>query len=232
VNGEFVGGCDIVTSMFASGELQKLLGGEVAAVAEVAAPAITISPTAAKAFTDASVDADGGVLRLDVDPEFRCDLHFGPKQAGDLEVASNGVTIYVGRGSAARAGGIAIDFVEGPQGGAFKIDNPHEPPKVKSITAKALQGLLESGKIQLFDVRPEAERARASIAKARPLDAAGEKALLALAKDTPIALHCHHGMRSRTAGDELVRMGFTQVYNLEGGIAAWSNDVDPSVPQY
>jgi monothiol glutaredoxin len=229
VNGEFVGGCDIVQAMYASGELQKLLGGEVV---EVNAPAVTISASAAKAFAEAAVDADGGVLRLDVDSDFRCDLHFGPKQPGDLEVASNGVTMYVGRGSAARADGIAIDFVDGPRGGAFKIDNPNEPAKVKSITAKALRAMLDSRKVELFDVRPEAERARAAIADAKPLDAAGQKALMALAKDTPIALHCHHGMRSRAAGDELIRMGFTNVYNLEGGIEAWSNDVDPSVPRY
>jgi monothiol glutaredoxin len=229
VNGEFVGGCDIVQAMYGSGELQKLLGGEPV---EAKAPSITISPAAAKAFQDASADADGGVLRLDVDAEFRCDLHFGPKQPGDLEVTSSGVTMYVGRGSAGRANGIAIDFVEGPQGGAFKIVNPNEPPKVKSIDAKGLRAMLDGGKIQLFDVRPEPERARASIAQAKPLDAAGEKALMALPKDTPIALHCHHGMRSRAAGEELVRMGFTNVYNLEGGIAAWSNDVDPTVPRY
>src|SRR5437868_4219316 len=229
VNGEFVGGCDIVQAMAASGELQALLGG---GQVEVKAPRVTISPSAAKAFEDASADADGGVLRLDVDAEFRCDLHFGPKQPGDLEVTSNGVTLYVGRGSAARADGMAIDFVEGPQGGAFKIDNPNEPARVKSITATALKALLDVGKIELFDVRPEAERARASIAQARALDAAGQKSLMALPKETAIALHCHHGMRSRAAAEELVRMGFTKVYNLEGGIEAWSSDVDPSVPRY
>jgi monothiol glutaredoxin len=229
VNGEFVGGCDIVQAMYGSGELQKLLGGEQV---EVKTLKVTISPSAAKAFVDASADADGGVLRLDVDADFRCDLHFGPKQPGDLEVASNGVILYVGRGSAARADGIAIDFVEGPQGGAFKIDNPNEPARVKAITPQALKALLDSGKIALFDVRPDAERAQASIAQARSLDAAGQKALRALPKDTAIALHCHHGMRSRAAGDELVRMGFTNVYNLEGGIEAWSRDVDPSVPRY
>ncbi len=235
VGGEFVGGCDIVTSMFDSGELQKLVGGDGAAAAPpapVKAPRVTITATAARAFTDAASDADGGVLRLEIDPDFRCDLHFGPKEGGDLEAVSNGVTLHVGRGSAARAEGITIDFVEGPQGGAFKIDNPNEPPRVKPITAKALRSLLDRGEVQLFDVRPDAERARASIAQAHSLDGAGQKALMALAKDTAIALHCHHGMRSRAAGEELLRMGFTNVYNLEGGIDAWSNDVDPSVPRY
>ena len=49
---------------------------------------------------------------------------------------------------------------------------------------------------------------------------------------TAIALHCHHGVRSRAAAEQLLREGFTNVYNLEGGIEAWSREVDPSVPRY
>jgi monothiol glutaredoxin len=114
----------------------------------------------------------------------------------------------------------------------FKIDNPNAPARVRPIGPKELKALLDAGKIDLFDVRPDAERARASIAQAKKLDAAGQKYLGSLAKDAPIALHCHHGMRSRSAGEQLLREGFTNVYNLEGGIEAWSNEVDPTVPHY
>ena len=81
-------------------------------------------------------------------------------------------------------------------------------------------------------MRPDDERARASIAQAKKLDAAAQKHLLGLKKDAPVAFHCHHGMRSRAAAEQLLREGFTNVYNLEGGIEAWSNEVDPSVPHY
>src|ERR1019366_7082273 len=57
VNGEFVGGCDIVKAMHAAGELKTLLGGAGVAGVEdkpVKAPAITITPAAAKAFKDAA----------------------------------------------------------------------------------------------------------------------------------------------------------------------------------
>ena len=84
----------------------------------------------------------------------------------------------------------------------------------------------------LFDVRPEDERSRAKIEAARSLDAAGEKHLLGLDKSTPIVFHCHHGMRSRNAAERFVREGFKNVYNLEGGIEAWSQKVDPKVPRY
>jgi monothiol glutaredoxin len=47
-----------------------------------------------------------------------------------------------------------------------------------------------------------------------------------------LVFHCHHGMRSQAAAEHCLRLGFTQVYNVAGGIAAWSRDVDPSIPQY
>ena len=229
VKGEFVGGCDIVKAMYASGELQKLFGG---AAEPTKPPNVIITPAAAKAFAGAVAEAGGDVLRLEIDAGYDCDLHVGPKAAGDVEVASNGVTLYVERGSASRADGIGIDFVEGPKGAGFKITNPNAPARVKPIEPKELKALLDAGRVELFDVRPESERARASIAAARKLDGEGQRYLLGLKKETPVALHCHHGMRSRAAAEELVREGFTTVYNLEGGIAAWSSDVDPSIPQY
>jgi rhodanese-related sulfurtransferase len=43
---------------------------------------------------------------------------------------------------------------------------------------------------------------------------------------------CHHGVRSAHAALFLQRQGFDAVWNLEGGIDAWSAQVDPSVPRY
>ncbi len=53
-----------------------------------------------------------------------------------------------------------------------------------------------------------------------------------LGPDRPIACLCHHGMRSLHVADYLVQNGFTQVVNLDGGIDAWSQQVDRSVPSY
>jgi monothiol glutaredoxin len=231
VKGEFVGGCDIVKELHASGELKKLLAG-VAPVKATAVPVLTISNAAAGAFENASVDAGGDVLRLEIDPDFNCDLHFGPRVADDIEVRANGVLVHVARGSAERANGVAIDFIEGPKGAAFKIDNPNEPPRVKRIGPRELKALLDAGKVKLFDVRPDAERALAKIAAAVPLTEKTQQEILALPKDTAIAFQCHHGGRSRGAAEALLREGFTNVYNLEGGIDAWSNEVDPSIPHY
>ncbi|MGH8831285.1 MAG: rhodanese-like domain-containing protein [Polaromonas sp.] len=48
----------------------------------------------------------------------------------------------------------------------------------------------------------------------------------------PIACLCHHGMRSLQVANYLMQSGFTEVVNLQGGIDAWSQQVDPSVPLY
>jgi rhodanese-related sulfurtransferase len=50
--------------------------------------------------------------------------------------------------------------------------------------------------------------------------------------DAEIVCVCHHGMRSAQVAMFLESRGFTKLYNLQGGIDAWSRDVDPSVPRY
>lgn len=48
----------------------------------------------------------------------------------------------------------------------------------------------------------------------------------------PIACLCHHGMRSLQVATYLTQNGFSGVVNLQGGIDAWSKQVDPAVPVY
>jgi rhodanese-related sulfurtransferase len=48
----------------------------------------------------------------------------------------------------------------------------------------------------------------------------------------PIACLCHHGMRSLQVANYLMQSGFTEVVNLQGGINAWSQQVDAAVPLY
>ena len=53
-----------------------------------------------------------------------------------------------------------------------------------------------------------------------------------LPRDRPIVVVCHHGVRSLHAAAWLARAGFADVHNLRGGIAAWANDVEPSMKRY
>lgn len=48
----------------------------------------------------------------------------------------------------------------------------------------------------------------------------------------PMACLCHHGMRSLQVATYLTQSGFADVVNLQGGIDAWSQQVDPTVPRY
>ena len=50
--------------------------------------------------------------------------------------------------------------------------------------------------------------------------------------EAPIVCMCHHGARSANVGMFLESRGFTNVFNLQGGIDAWSRQVDSSVPTY
>jgi rhodanese-related sulfurtransferase len=54
----------------------------------------------------------------------------------------------------------------------------------------------------------------------------------ALDPSRPYAILCHHGMRSEMAANWMAQHGFTQLINIDGGIDAWSMDVDTSLPRY
>jgi rhodanese-related sulfurtransferase len=56
--------------------------------------------------------------------------------------------------------------------------------------------------------------------------------LAEIPRSQPVACICHHGARSAQVVAFLLRQGFDGVYNLAGGIDAWSIHVDPSVPRY
>jgi sulfur-carrier protein adenylyltransferase/sulfurtransferase len=86
---------------------------------------------------------------------------------------------------------------------------------------------------ELIDVRElfEYEIARIDGAKLIPLGEITEH-LDELQHDQPIVVHCHSGQRSAQAVRLLQQHGFANVYNLEGGIDAWSDEIDPSVPKY
>lgn len=85
----------------------------------------------------------------------------------------------------------------------------------------------------LLDVREPAEIALASVAGTRNIRMQEVPARLdELERDKPIVVMCHSGGRSRRVAEFLVANGYEQVFNLRGGIDAWSREVDPRVPRY
>ena len=58
------------------------------------------------------------------------------------------------------------------------------------------------------------------------------EALVELPQDRPIVLHCKTGIRSAEALAALKNAGFADATHVQGGIIAWANQVDPSLPVY
>ncbi|HKX84993.1 MAG TPA: rhodanese-like domain-containing protein [Pyrinomonadaceae bacterium] len=106
---------------------------------------------------------------------------------------------------------------------------------IEEISATELKRRLDAGEsIQLIDVRQPHENAFARIegAKLIPLgeilSRVGE-----LDETRETVIHCKMGGRSAQAVEALQRAGFKgSLKNLKGGITAWSNEVDPTVPKY
>ncbi len=86
---------------------------------------------------------------------------------------------------------------------------------------------------QLIDVREPYEYQIARIPGATLIPLGDlPKRLNELDPDTELVAHCRSGARSQKAVDLLKQNGFRNARNMTGGILAWSDKVDPSVPKY
>ncbi len=105
-------------------------------------------------------------------------------------------------------------------------------PKIPAITVMELKRLMDAGEpLTLLDVREVKEWERAHIAGAQlvPLGQLPEW-LHTFDRTQPVYIHCKTGGRSAKACAFLRQAGFDRVWNVEGGIRAWSQQIDPSVP--
>jgi molybdopterin/thiamine biosynthesis adenylyltransferase/rhodanese-related sulfurtransferase len=106
--------------------------------------------------------------------------------------------------------------------------------EIPTMSAHELKQKIDAREpFELIDVREafEYEIARIDGAKLIPLGEIAERAD-ELPRERPIVVHCHSGQRSAEAVRLLQQRGFANVYNLEGGIDAWSDQIDSSVPKY
>jgi len=231
VNGELIGGCDIVTELYESGEIYDVLGLEPPART---VPEITFSDNAAAAVRHAvDEQTDEIFLHIQIDAQWRTRLELAPEKAHEIRADANGIAVLMDPATAQRANGLFVDTVETLQGSGFTFENPNAPPAVKQMDVSTLSANIESGEsVYLFDVRGPDERAKAQIKVAVPLDEGAERLIETLPKDAPLVFHCHGGGSSQVAAERYRLRGFVNVYNLAGGIDAWSLDVDPTVPRY
>jgi monothiol glutaredoxin len=230
VAGELLGGSDIITGMFESGELADALGVAIPAADGVR---VEITPAAAAIMEAALRDHPGTAVHLKIDAGFGHALSLTPPKPGSVEIAAGPLTLRADALSAGRAHGLRIDVRESLQGQGFDFQNPQAPPPVKPLAVTELKAALAgTTPPHLYDVRGDDERAVAAIAAARPWDDAALREIDGLAKDAPLAFMCHRGSRSRNVAERYRRQGYTNVFNVEGGIDAWSLQVDPAIPRY
>jgi len=229
VEGELVGGADIIRQMYASGELHALFGAQAP---DRTPPEITITDKAAEAIRNGIANAQGLALHLEIGPDHSAGFQLAPAGEHDIVVTANGIEVHFDPGSAQRAKGIVIDWVSTVQGEGLSLKFPGAQA-IGSLSVQELKQRLADGSVTLVDVRPAAGRAQAKpLALARVLDEEGYDALAALPKDTALAFICHHGNSSRAVAERFAAHGFSNVFNVEGGMDAWAREIDPTVPRY
>lgn len=104
---------------------------------------------------------------------------------------------------------------------------------MRNLTPTQFQSLIAEPATLLLDVRMPEEIEIAALPGAVNIPLAELGARLAeLNPALPVAVLCHHGVRSEMAGRLLERNGFVDVSHLSGGIDAWSQVVNPGVPRY
>jgi adenylyltransferase/sulfurtransferase len=115
-------------------------------------------------------------------------------------------------------------------------DEAAEAAKGSTITAAELKDLIDADKdFLLVDVREPAEYEIVKIPGSVLIpkgDIVSGQALATLPQDRPIVLHCKTGVRSAEALAALKQAGFRDATHVQGGVIAWVNQIDPSLPSY
>ena len=108
---------------------------------------------------------------------------------------------------------------------------------MQQLQVTALAALVNAGATTLLDVREpwEVALARITLPDATVLNLPMHEVPAGLAhipRTQPVVCICHHGARSAQVVSFLLQQGYVDVYNLAGGVDAWSVAVDPDVPRY
>ncbi|MCH7506321.1 MAG: Grx4 family monothiol glutaredoxin [Proteobacteria bacterium] len=229
INGELVGGCDIVLNMLNSGELHACLNLEAP---DRTPPEITVTSKAAAQIKESMQGHEGFALHFQVDANWNSQFNLAPAEGNEISTESNGVRILMDLATAQRARGAVIDWVSSIQGDGLAVDLPQAPPPVKQMTVQELAEKLAAGTTTLVDIRGDDEREQAFIDGAKVLTKEVMEQLEQMPKVSEIAFLCHHGNASQGAAEYFRKKGFTKISNVAGGINAWSLEIDSSVPTY
>lgn len=228
IDGELIGGSDILAQMFGSGELHQMLG---VAPPDRTPPTIEITTQAAQAIAAGMADDPELALHLQIDAGWQAQFQLAPASGDEIVASAQGIRVHMDPLTAQRARGMRIDWVDTARSSGLSVFLPEAPAAVAPLQVEGLRDALAAGQIQVVDVRPAADRARAPFAGAWVWET-DQARLQALPKDTALAFLCHHGISSRAVAEQFRAWGFGRVHNVEGGIDAWSQRVDSAVPRY
>jgi len=224
INGELIGGSDIVTDMLQSGELAETLGVEKPTVD---APVISIDDKGLEVMQKALDSQPGNVLHMQISAGWSHTISLGPDQGSAVQATVGEMQIHMDPWSAARADGLNMIMEEDLTGTRFSFDNPNAPPPVNQVTVQTLKEKLDSdADVILIDVRTDEERATGSIDGSRQWNEDAMELIESLPKETEIIFHCASGGRSQALAESIRRRGYTNLHNVSGGIHAWSEEIE------
>jgi len=105
---------------------------------------------------------------------------------------------------------------------------------MKEVTVQELKELLDTkADFQLIDVREPHEYEICNLGGELIPQADVPHHVDQIARDKKVVIHCRSGARSGNMVQWLEKnQGFTNIYNLKGGILAWAKEIDPSMPTY
>lgn len=112
---------------------------------------------------------------------------------------------------------------------------PETPLEIEPADVSTLLQSPGGHSFRLIDCREESEWQICRLPQAQlvPLSRFGELVpQLFTDISEHIIIYCHHGMRSMRATEFLRQLGIHRTQSMRGGIAAWSDEVDPSTPRY
>ena len=224
VDGELVGGCDIISDMHNSGELHQVLG---LPVPDRTPPEISISDAAAEKIKAGMGDHEGLGLHMSIDVHWTPQFGLQPVQGNEIVAESNGITLYLDLESAQRARGAEIDWIEAFDGSGLDVMLPGAPPPVKSLLPDGLKTMIDNHAAPVIvDVRSATDRENGEPIKGSlVLDRDVLAGLQNRPQQTPMVFVCNIGKSSRGAAEHFRKLGFTDLYSLEGGLIAWNKMV-------
>jgi len=224
IDGELIGGSDIITDMLQSGELADTLGVEKP---EIEAPAISIDDKGIAVMKKALDSQPGHVLHLQINAGWSHTISLGANKGSAVQATVSDIHIHMDPWSAARADGLKMIMEEDLTGTRFSFDNPNAPPPVNQMTVQVLKEKLDSdAEVILIDVRSDEECSTGTISGSRQWNEEAMELIESLPKHAELIFYCHSGGRSQALAESIRRRGYTNLHNVPGGILAWSEEIN------